>query len=65
MIDGENRGKKVEDKQCKSYLNAELKYLSKKGLKSFSFLVVGTLVEREKLRLRLKSFHRVKSQRIS
>lgn len=44
MIDGENRGGKVGDKQCKSYLKAEVKNLAKKGLKSFSFLVVGTLV---------------------
>lgn len=56
MVDGENRGGKVGDKQCKSYLKAEVKNLSKKGLKSFSFLVVGTLVEREKLQFKVEEF---------
>lgn len=37
MIDGENRGKKVEDKQYKSYLNAEVKIPLKKGSKIILF----------------------------
>ena len=64
-LTGKIGGKRLKTNSANHTSTLRLKYLSKKGLKSFSFLVVGTLVEREKLRLRLKSFHRVKSQRIS